>query len=170
MRNVSFSCVFNFFRWKSRLEKSKKVKVPGATEPQPVESSVIQSIPRNFYLGSCSERAQVKEYEVRQSKYKQCGKLPTRSVLLGPSHSGKTVLLQNLILKVYRGCFERIYVFSPSIMVDATWEPVKQYIEEEMDAHETEDGPFYFDSYKPCLLYTSPSPRDAHESRMPSSA
>ena len=25
-------------------------------------------------------------------------------------------------------------------------------------------------SPKPCLLYTSPSPRDAHESRMPSSA
>ena len=25
-------------------------------------------------------------------------------------------------------------------------------------------------SIKPCLLYTSPSPRDAHESRMPSSA
>ena len=25
-------------------------------------------------------------------------------------------------------------------------------------------------SYKTCLLYTSPSPRDAHESRMPSSA
>ena len=24
--------------------------------------------------------------------------------------------------------------------------------------------------YKDCLLYTSPSPRDAHESRMPSSA
>ena len=28
-------------------------------------------------------------------------------------------------------------------------------------AHDAEDG---------CLLYTSPSPRDAHESRMPSSA
>ena len=26
------------------------------------------------------------------------------------------------------------------------------------------------DVYGPCLLYTSPSPRDAHESRMPSSA
>ena len=25
-------------------------------------------------------------------------------------------------------------------------------------------------AYKACLLYTSPSPRDAHESRMPSSA
>ena len=34
-----------------------------------------------------------------------------------------------------------------------------------------EDG--YFDMHhtcKSCLLYTSPSPRDAHESRMPSSA
>ena len=27
-----------------------------------------------------------------------------------------------------------------------------------------------FISYSDCLLYTSPSPRDAHESRMPSSA
>ena len=27
-----------------------------------------------------------------------------------------------------------------------------------------------WDRYYPCLLYTSPSPRDAHESRMPSSA
>ena len=98
------------------------------------------------------EPIQVKQYEVKQSKYKQCGKLPTRSVLLGPSHSGKTVLLQNLILKVYRGCFERIFIFSPSIMVDTTWDPVKEYIEEEMDAHETEDEPFYFDSYKPEAL------------------
>ena len=28
----------------------------------------------------------------------------------------------------------------------------------------------YLEFYKICLLYTSPSPRDAHESRMPSSA
>ena len=27
-----------------------------------------------------------------------------------------------------------------------------------------------YKSYNGCLLYTSPSPRDAHESRMPSSA
>ena len=27
-----------------------------------------------------------------------------------------------------------------------------------------------YDEYINCLLYTSPSPRDAHESRMPSSA
>ena len=29
---------------------------------------------------------------------------------------------------------------------------------------------FLWNTYKDCLLYTSPSPRDAHESRMPSSA
>ena len=29
---------------------------------------------------------------------------------------------------------------------------------------------FYLAEGSPCLLYTSPSPRDAHESRMPSSA
>ena len=31
----------------------------------------------------------VKEFEVKQSKYKNCGKLPIRSVILGPSGSGK---------------------------------------------------------------------------------
>ena len=31
-------------------------------------------------------------------------------------------------------------------------------------------GIMKFDEYWVCLLYTSPSPRDAHESRMPSSA
>ena len=72
------------------------------------------------------EPIQVKQYEVKQSKYKQCGTLPIRNIVLGPSGSGKTILLQNLILKVYRGFFERIYIFSPSIIVDSTWDPVKE--------------------------------------------
>ncbi len=74
----------------------------------------------------------VQEYHVKQSKYAVCGKLPIRSVILGPSGSGKTVLLQNMILDIYRDCFSRIYVFSPSIEVDQTWKPVKEYIEKHM--------------------------------------
>ena len=31
-------------------------------------------------------------------------------------------------------------------------------------------APFISDEYRVCLLYTSPSPRDKHRSRMPSSA
>ena len=40
----------------------------------------------------------------------------------------------------------------------------KQYLK---SIKKTGFGPFLFDS---CLLYTSPSPRDVEESRMPSSA
>lgn len=89
------------------------------------------------------------EYTVKQSKSKICGKLPIRSIILGPSGSGKTILLQNMILNknLYRGCFSRIYCFSPSIHHDSSWLSVKSYIEEEMDAHETDDEKFYYDYY-----------------------
>ena len=63
-------------------------------------------------------------------------KIPFRSVILGPSGSGKTILLQNMILDIHKNCFSRIYIFSPSIDVDSTWLPVKEYIErDEGTAH-----------------------------------
>mgnify|MGYP006203786527 FL=1 len=66
--------------------------------------------------------------ECKHSKYPQVEKLPFRSLVLGPSGSGKGVLLQNLILDVYKDVFARIYLMSPSIHVDRTWGPVKKYI------------------------------------------
>ena len=90
---------------------------------------------------------QTKQYDVKQSKFEACGRLPIRSVILGPSGSGKTILLQNMIMNLYDKCFERVYVFSPSINVDATWTPVKSYIADKMDAHETDEDKFYFDHY-----------------------
>ncbi len=75
------------------------------------------------------EPLNVKKFTVKQSKNEVCGKLPIRSIILGPSGSGKTVLLQNKILDIYRDCFSRISIFSPSIEVDMTWKPVKNYIE-----------------------------------------
>ncbi len=57
-------------------------------------------------------------------------------ILLAPSGSGKTVLLSNLLLNIYRGCFESIFVFSPSIDIDKTWEPVKKHQEDDMKAIE----------------------------------
>ena len=90
---------------------------------------------------------QTKQYDVKQSKYESCGKLPIRSIILGPSGSGKTILLQNMIMNLYDRCFERVYIFSPSINVDNSWSPVKSYIEDKMNAHETDDDKFYFDHY-----------------------
>ena len=100
----------------------------------------------------------VKEYETMQSKYNMVPNLPMRSIILGPSGSGKTILLQNMVLDIYKDCFSRIYIFSPSINVDTTWIPVKEYIEKSMnikkpkdkdkDKHKDKD-PIYFDHYNP---------------------
>ena len=100
------------------------------------------------------EPINVKEFTVKQSKYEVCGKLPIRSVILGPSGSGKTVLLQNMIMDIYRDCFSRIFIFSPSIEVDMTWKPVKDYIEKHMKVRHTAEEPIYFDHYDPEALAT----------------
>jgi len=92
----------------------------------------------------------LKEYESKQSKYSHCSKLPMRAMLCGPSGSGKTILLQNMVLDIYRGCFSRIYVFSPSINIDHTWEPVKDYIRDHIKPNDREQ--IYFDSYDPSAL------------------
>ena len=88
------------------------------------------------------EPIKVQEFEVKQSKYEMAGKLPTRAIICAPSGGGKTVLLSNLMLDVYRGCFSRVYIFSPSIDIGYTWAPVKKYIEHDMKAVETEDDKF----------------------------
>jgi hypothetical protein len=89
----------------------------------------------------------LQEYTCKQSKHDIVPKLPLRGILLAPSGSGKTVLLSNLILNVYRDCFERIYIFSTSVAVDMTWLAVKDYQEKIMKVKETEKEKLYFDHY-----------------------
>jgi hypothetical protein len=95
----------------------------------------------------------LREYDTKQSKYSMVPQVPFRSVVLGPSGTGKTILLQNMILDIYRDCFSRIYIFSPSIEVDSTWLPVKQYIEKYMNVQNTKEEPIYFDHYDPQNLH-----------------
>ena len=52
----------------------------------------------------------VKEYDFKQSKYEVAPKLPASMIISAPSGSGKTILLQSLILDIYRNCFARIYL------------------------------------------------------------
>ena len=95
----------------------------------------------------------LKEYDVKQSKYKVAAKLPMRSIILGPSGSGKSILLQNFILDIYSGCFSRVYIFSPSINVDfQTWSPVKSYLDKEVNNGD-KDEEFYFDHYDEEALF-----------------
>ena len=95
------------------------------------------------------EPIKLKEYDTKQSKYDMVPRLPMRSIILGPSGSGKTILIQNMILDIYKGCFSRIFIFSPSINVDSTWLSVKEYIEKEMHVQQTDKEPIYFDHYNP---------------------
>ena len=54
------------------------------------------------------EPIKLKEFEVKQSKFGVAPKIPFRSVILGPSGSGKKILLQNMILNIYQNCFSII--------------------------------------------------------------
>ena len=51
-----------------------------------------------------------------------------------------------------------------------TEEMAKAIVSSSLWSRFEEQGEIDFSYSIPCLLYTSPSPRDAHESRMPSSA
>ena len=73
-----------------------------------------------------------------------------RSMFVGPSGSGKTVLLTNMILGIYKGCFSRVYIWSPSIEVDNTWKPVKNHIRDHIKPNDREK--YFFDSYDPVEL------------------
>ena len=95
-----------------------------------------------------------KEYNIARSRYDVISSLPTRSVLLGPSSSGKIVLLANMILDIYKGLFKRIYICSPSIDVDHTWESVKQHIKNNLKLTETDEEQFYFSEYDSIALQT----------------
>ena len=90
----------------------------------------------------------VKEYDFKQSKYEVAPKLPFSQIITGPSGSGKGILLQSMILDIYRGVFERIYIWSPSISVDSNWTPVKRYIQDELKV-DLEKEKCLFDEYIP---------------------
>ena len=93
----------------------------------------------------------LKQINCNQYSYNEVvPKLPMRSMLCGPSSSGKTVLSSNMILDICRGCFSRINIWSPSINVDSTWLPVKDYIRDHIKPNDREN--VYFDNYEPSEL------------------
>ena len=79
-----------------------------------------------------------KNYQIKQSKFDVVPKLPFKSLIYSPSGGGKTVLITNLIQNVYRDCFERIYVFSPSIDINDAWKSTKIYLNESITLGEHE--------------------------------
>ena len=71
-------------------------------------------------------------YHCKQSTHPDMPTLPIRCCCLAPSAGGNTSAIQHMILnpQMYRVCFERLYICSSSIHLDATWILVKKYIKE----------------------------------------
>ena len=51
------------------------------------------------------------DYNVKQAHYSHMGSLPVRAALVGPSSTGKTTVICNLLLNHYKGAFEKIYIY-----------------------------------------------------------
>ena len=48
-------------------------------------------------------------------------------MLAGPSGGGNTLLLINMILDMYKGCFSRICIWQPNLEADNAWKPMTNY-------------------------------------------
>jgi hypothetical protein len=82
-------------------------------------------------------------WECKQSRHGHLPKLPSRGIFLAPSQIFKSCALADLILRHYRGCFERIFIFSPSVDIDSVWDAVKKYVREEMGVPDSENCFFH---------------------------
>ena len=83
-------------------------------------------------------------FTCKQSKAEHAPALPSRAILVGASGEGKTHLLTELLTNQYRGCFEAIYLWSPSIHVDPGYDKIKEYVETKLKP----DDQWMFDSYE----------------------
>ena len=92
------------------------------------------------------EPINVKQYEFKQSPYPQADKLPFRSIIVSASQGGKGILIQNLVLKIYKGCFERIYIVSPTAHIDEAYKEVIRYIQKEMKIDNNKEQ-YLYDEY-----------------------
>ena len=108
--------------------------------------------PASNLASNAKEMGKIKLFPTTEYSSKQSSDpvAPT-GIFLGPSKSGKTVALISLILEQYRGVFEKIYVFSPSVNIDDGWIPVKKYIEGDLGVN-TEREQTYWDEWDEAAL------------------
>ena len=72
------------------------------------------------------EPIKLKKYDNKQPEHEILPRVPFRFTMIAPTYSGKTVLISNIIMRLYRNVFDMIYMLSASIDVDDVWIPVKK--------------------------------------------
>ena len=94
----------------------------------------------------------IPEYFVKQSPSDIMPRLPgANALIVGPSRAGKSTAMVSMILDKdkFRNLYSRIFIWSPSIDVDDSWGPVKDYITRELGHDESREGPFAFNYVDP---------------------
>jgi AAA+ ATPase superfamily predicted ATPase len=69
--------------------------------------------------------------------------LNLRWAFVGTSGSGKGVAMLDLLLRHYRGVFDRIYLYSKSATIDKNWDPLRKYVERELGVDQREEKTFF---------------------------
>ncbi len=64
----------------------------------------------------------------------------------------KRLCSRNLSFNIYRGGVERIFLFSPSVGIGKTGEPVKTHQSDDMKANQQDKDKLYFNHYDPADL------------------
>ncbi len=80
------------------------------------------------------------KWHVKQSKYAHVNKmLPTRMLCVGASGSGKGVFITSSLLDMWRDCFERIIVFSPTAYIDNQWDELRRYMGDKLGQDDSDE-------------------------------
>ena len=91
------------------------------------------------------------EFENRRAKLGVLPDLNLRWAFVGTSGSGKGVAMLDLLLRHYRGVFDRIYLYSKSSTIDKNWDPLRRYVEKELGVNQQEEQTF-FDEFDAAAL------------------
>ena len=78
----------------------------------------------------------IPEYKYKQSKYEMTPKLPFRSIVVPSSAGGKTVLIQNRLLNIYRGSLKECIYSRLQFIATLPYTKSKKYQKEVMKVDE----------------------------------
>ena len=97
------------------------------------------------------------EYSFDQSQHEHVPSLPTRMLIVAPSGAGKTVLLASLAHDIFvtkggKSTFSRIFIWSPTVNLDATWRSVKNFQHGQMRVPEEEKDDLYHEEFDEAQL------------------
>ena len=92
-------------------------------------------------------------YTHKQSKIPHLNSMMgMRACITGKSMSGKGVVAQSMILNQFRGVWERIYVMSPTCLIDrSTWGPVEDYIQNVLRV-DFKKEPCFYTEWDPSII------------------